>query len=174
MPSGLGTGQQSPSRGIDFRHRLMDETSWWLRRPAHVGSGSMKSVLFIGSGAPWLDGAGYLVRQRMLLRTVGSGIGPGVGVVRPSRVLVGRPAGLRAEGDFFATSFAKSRHLAFAIRLRLPLAGSAHDSRNRTCGGARGFPKVPAGRFRRRLFLPHRLRALRRGAGPPSAAAGCG
>ena len=30
----------------------------------------MKSVLYIGSGAPWLDGAGYLVRQRMFLRAL--------------------------------------------------------------------------------------------------------
>ncbi len=30
----------------------------------------MKSVLYIGAGAPWLGGAGYLVRQRMFLRAL--------------------------------------------------------------------------------------------------------
>jgi glycosyltransferase involved in cell wall biosynthesis len=30
----------------------------------------MKKVLYIGSGAPWLGGAGYLVRQRMFLRAL--------------------------------------------------------------------------------------------------------
>lgn len=30
----------------------------------------MKRILYIGSGAPWLGGAGYLVRQRMFLRAL--------------------------------------------------------------------------------------------------------
>ena len=30
----------------------------------------MKSVLYIGAGAPWLGGAGYLVHQRMFLRAL--------------------------------------------------------------------------------------------------------
>ncbi len=30
----------------------------------------MKSLLYIGAGAPWLGGAGYLVRQRMFLRAL--------------------------------------------------------------------------------------------------------
>lgn len=30
----------------------------------------MKSILYIGAGAPWLGGAGFLVRQRMLLRAL--------------------------------------------------------------------------------------------------------
>ncbi|HZK81264.1 MAG TPA: glycosyltransferase [Humisphaera sp.] len=31
---------------------------------------SLKSVLYIGAGAPWVGGAGYLVRQRMFLRAL--------------------------------------------------------------------------------------------------------
>ena len=30
----------------------------------------MKSILYIGAGAPWLGGAGFLVRQRMFLRAL--------------------------------------------------------------------------------------------------------
>lgn len=59
----------------------------------------MKKVLFIGAGAPWRGGAGYLVRQRMFLRAFGE-------LAQVQMALFDLPDGAASDAPSFVQSIA--------------------------------------------------------------------